>query len=161
MCCSELLSGAVARLGGDVLRLCPGIRDREDEEEIQRHFCFVLKVAGLVRKRVLEHNKLVAPHFPPGSASRLLLHIAGQPHDLQEDSSSRRSSSPHIPEQQSSGPLSRISSGSPSPEPLLRTASFVATDSPDLAEVEGQPAPGVDSSAQRTVLELPVSPSEF
>ena len=149
----------MARLSGDVLRLCPGIRDREDEEEIQRHFCFVLRGVGLERRRVLECSELVAPCFPPESSSCLLLHTTGQPHDLREDKSSLHSRRPHLPEQQSPDPVSRTGSGSQSPEPLLRTGTVVATDSVDLVEVEGQP--GVDSSAQRSVLESPISPSEL
>lgn len=38
----ELLAGSLARLGSDINALCPQLKDREDEDELAKHFHFVL-----------------------------------------------------------------------------------------------------------------------
>ena len=79
----ELLSGTVARLGSDAESLCPELSDREDEEEIQRLFCFILAdqspEGNLLRRDSLRTEDFVLPHFcDPGHV--LLLHTQSQPH---------------------------------------------------------------------------------
>lgn len=89
---SELLSGAVNRLGEDALELCPAMKDREDEEEIQMNFCFVLAdelerdgIISYHAKRLLDLNDLVLPHFSsPNSTACLMLHLVRQNHGLEE-----------------------------------------------------------------------------
>ena len=90
----ELLSGAVNRLGEDVLELCPTMKDREDEDEIQQNFCFVLanelERDGIIRyhaKRLLHLNEYVLPLFSaPDSTACLMLHVVGQEHGVMEES---------------------------------------------------------------------------
>ena len=79
----ELLSGTVARLGSDAESLCPELSDREDEEEIQRLFCFILAdqspEGNLLRRDTLQTEDFVLPLFcDPGHI--LLLHTQSQPH---------------------------------------------------------------------------------
>ena len=142
-----------------MLRLCPGIRDREDEEEIQKHFCFVLGGAKPLGRRVLDHSEQVAPYFPPGSPSHLLLQTTGQP----QEASSLHRSRPHPPEEPLPVSHTGSESCSLSPGTLLRprTGTIVTTDTTDSAEEEGPPGEdSMDSSAQRTASEPPPSPSE-
>lgn len=88
---SELLSGAVNRLGGDVLELCPGMKDKEDEEEIQQNFCFVLAdelerdgIISYHAKRQLDLDDLVLPLFASSNSTAcLMLHTTGQDHGLE------------------------------------------------------------------------------
>ena len=85
--------GAVNRLGEDVLELCPAMKDREDEEEIQMNFCFVLAdelerdgIISYHAKRLLDLNDLVLPFFSsPNSTACLMLHLVGQNHGLKEE----------------------------------------------------------------------------
>lgn len=78
------------RLGEDVLELCPEMKDREDEEEIQQHFCFVLAdemerdgIISYHTKRVLELGDLILPLFSSAcSTTCLMLHVAKQDHGV-------------------------------------------------------------------------------
>ena len=45
---SELLASSLSRLGSDVNTLCPQISDREDENELAKHFNFVLAKQSLM-----------------------------------------------------------------------------------------------------------------
>ena len=88
---SELLAGAVARLGSEVTDLCPHMKDKDNEHEIQENFCLVLGEEGegeRVRRRVrvVEQRDLVVQFFPLDSPSAcLLLHTRGQHHHLEGD----------------------------------------------------------------------------
>ena len=87
---SELLSGAVNRLGEDIHELCPALKDREDEEEIQKHFCFVLAdelerdgIISYHARQLLDLNDLVLPMFTsPNSTACLMLHTVEQEHGV-------------------------------------------------------------------------------
>ena len=72
------MSGAIARLGSDVLQLCPEMKDRDDEGEIQKHVCFVLgeEVSVLQRIKVLEPSEIVIQFL----TSRVLCLPAGAYH---------------------------------------------------------------------------------
>ena len=90
---SELLSGAVNRLGEDVLDVCPAMKDRDDEEEIQKNFCFVLAdelerngIISYHAKRRLDGGDLVLPLFASlKSTACLMLHLVEQNHGLEEE----------------------------------------------------------------------------
>lgn len=83
------------RLGEDVLKLCPGMKDREDEEEIQLSFCFVLadeiERDGIITyhtKRVLELSDLILPLFVSSEATTcLMLHVTNQDHGVTAEGS--------------------------------------------------------------------------
>ncbi len=92
--CRELLSGAVNRLGEDILELCPAMKDREDEEEIQQNFCFVLAqelerdgIISYHAKRLLNLGECILPLFsaPDSAANCLMLHTAQQEHGVMEE----------------------------------------------------------------------------
>jgi hypothetical protein len=92
--CRELLSGAVNRLGEDILELCPAMKDREDEEEIQQNFCFVLAeelerdgIISYHSKRLLNLDECILPLFsaPDSSANCLMLHTVQQEHGVMEE----------------------------------------------------------------------------
>ena len=66
------------------------MKDREDEEEIQQHFCFVLAdemegdgIISYHTKRVLELGDLILPLFSSAcSTTCLMLHVAKQDHGV-------------------------------------------------------------------------------
>ena len=78
------------RLGDDILELCPAMKDREDEEEIQQNFCFVLaeelEKDGIISyhaKRLLSLDEYVLPLFSAAdSTACLMLHTVGQEHGV-------------------------------------------------------------------------------
>lgn len=78
------------RLGDDVLELCPSMKDKEDENEIQQNFCFVLAdeqdTDGIISyhtKQLLQLSDLVLPIFStPNSSACLMLHVMDQEHGL-------------------------------------------------------------------------------
>ena len=69
------------------------IEDREDEEEIQQNFCFVLAdeqerdgIISYHAKRLLNLSEYVLPLFSaPDSSACLMLHMVGQEHGVKED----------------------------------------------------------------------------
>ena len=78
------------RLGDDILELCPTMKDREDEEEIQQNFCFVLaeelEKDGIISyhaKRLLSLDEYVLPLFSAAdSTACLMLHTVRQEHGV-------------------------------------------------------------------------------
>ena len=84
----------MSRLGKDILELCPTIKDREDEEEIQQNFCFVLAdeqerdgIISYHAKRLLNLSECVLPLFStPDSTACLMLHTVRQEHRVLEGS---------------------------------------------------------------------------
>ena len=74
-----------------MLELCPAMKDRENEEEIQMNFCFVLadelERDGIISyhgKRLLDLDDSVLPLFSsPNSTACLMLHLMGQNHGLE------------------------------------------------------------------------------
>ena len=91
---SELLSGAIARLGAEVMSLCPQMKDRDDEDEIQQHFCFILADHSedentFNRMRVLEMDELALSVLSqPLSSGCLMVHTKDQTHRLQSEEES-------------------------------------------------------------------------
>ncbi len=124
--CRELLSSTVARLGGDVLEVCPQLKDREDEEEIQKHFCFILSDQSNddVRGDSLDNDALVLPlFFEPGPC--LMLNIRTEITQSPPHTAPSTSSQPHTTPSTSSQPYS----AAPSTQSQLHT-----TASQDLAD---------------------------
>ena len=88
----ELLSGAVNRLGEDVLEVCPAMKDREDEDEIQQNFCFVLAdelerdgIISYHAKRLLNLNDYILPLFSTSNSTAcLMLRMMGQEHGIMD-----------------------------------------------------------------------------
>lgn len=74
--CSELLAGALARLGKEVYSLSPDITDREDEDELNKHFNLILanrRAGQLSRLRQLNPSDHVFPYFIGNSNNFLLV----------------------------------------------------------------------------------------
>lgn len=74
--CSELLAGALARLGQEVYSLCPEVTDREDEEQLNRHFHVVLargKEGQFKRLRELGPSDHVFQYFMGQAGGNSLL----------------------------------------------------------------------------------------
>ena len=64
--CSELLAGALAKLGRDVYTVCEDITDREDEDQLNEHFQLVLakQSAGQFKcLRPLRATDNIFPYF--------------------------------------------------------------------------------------------------
>lgn len=115
------MSGTVARLGTDVESICPELSDREDENEIQRLFCFILadqsREGDLLRRDVLGTEDFVLPLFcDPGRI--LLLHTQAQPHHTQHHNSQPHNS------QATNNDEQRIA---------IVTIATVCEDSPDIS----------------------------
>lgn len=89
--CRDLLSASVARLGSDLEKLYPHLKDCEDEEMIQDHFCMVLASSKdniLTRFGVLKSDAAVLEVFSSSDSHfRLLLHTNQQYHKLNTESS--------------------------------------------------------------------------
>ena len=72
-----------------MLHLYPEMKDRDNEDEILEHFCFVLAVKGgregaLRRIKVLEPSEIVIQFFSQAYPSAcLLVHTVKQNHKLQ------------------------------------------------------------------------------
>lgn len=76
------------------------MKDREDEEEIQQNFCFVLaeemerdRIISYHAKRLLDLDEHVLPLFSAAesSANCLMLHTTGQDHGVMEEEEERNS----------------------------------------------------------------------
>ena len=77
------------------------MKDREDEEEIQQNFCFVLAeelerdgIISYHAKRLLDLGEYVLPLFSAAdsSANCLMLHTVGQDHGVVQDPEEERNS---------------------------------------------------------------------
>ena len=78
----------MARIGKDVSKICPQIKDRDDEEEVQKLFCFIFAEVKddntFRRMEVLETESFVTNLFANlNSNSCLLLHTKEQDHQLE------------------------------------------------------------------------------
>lgn len=85
---SELLCGTVSRLESDAKTICSELKDLDDEEMVQRLFCFVLAETeneGFKRTQIVDCETRVMKLFSgPESNTILLLHTREQEHNLED-----------------------------------------------------------------------------